>query len=278
MRARVCLLVLVLSPRRRCRRSRTRWRAKARGIPRARSTRVTSRPKASSCTASTCARSAAISRSAPILRTRTARRSPGCSQARRARARRRPAVRRTPKRIADAATALSGLELQMRGHRHPGPARALGAAQAADRTARRVSGMRRPATHAGWYWRGDVSMDQYANGLVPAIGLCRRLFPERTRGGSRSTRRRTCWRTTSSSPIPTEGARASATFRGARDWASTRSRSSRATRSSRSPQSSTAAIHAGSKRAIGFATGIAWSPARARRTCGCSASRVTPTT
>ena len=35
--------------------------------------------------------------------------------------------------------------------------------------------------YAGWYWRGDVSMDQYANGLVPAIGLCRRLFPERAR-------------------------------------------------------------------------------------------------
>lgn len=32
---------------------------------------------------------------------------------------------------------------------------------------------------AGWYWRGDVSQDQYANGLVVAAGLCRRVFPER---------------------------------------------------------------------------------------------------
>ncbi|HKC52591.1 MAG TPA: hypothetical protein VKF60_17515 [Myxococcota bacterium] len=34
---------------------------------------------------------------------------------------------------------------------------------------------------AGWHWRGDVSQDQYANGLVPALGLCRRIFPERAR-------------------------------------------------------------------------------------------------
>src|SRR5882672_5791359 len=34
---------------------------------------------------------------------------------------------------------------------------------------------------AGWHWRGDVSQDQYANGLVPAIGLCRRVFSERAR-------------------------------------------------------------------------------------------------
>jgi hypothetical protein len=33
----------------------------------------------------------------------------------------------------------------------------------------------------GWYWRGDVSQDQYANGLVFAVGLCRRVFPERAR-------------------------------------------------------------------------------------------------
>jgi hypothetical protein len=34
---------------------------------------------------------------------------------------------------------------------------------------------------AGWHWRGDVSQDQYANGLVIAVGLCRGVFPERAR-------------------------------------------------------------------------------------------------
>ena len=36
--------------------------------------------------------------------------------------------------------------------------------------------------HEGWAWRGDVSHDQYANGLLPAVGLCRELFPERAPG------------------------------------------------------------------------------------------------
>jgi hypothetical protein len=35
--------------------------------------------------------------------------------------------------------------------------------------------------YEGWAWRGDVSMDQYANGLVPAVSLCHALFPEQTR-------------------------------------------------------------------------------------------------
>jgi hypothetical protein len=30
-------------------------------------------------------------------------------------------------------------------------------------------------------FRGDVSRDQYANGLLPAVAACRRLFPEQTR-------------------------------------------------------------------------------------------------
>ncbi|MFQ5512891.1 MAG: hypothetical protein ACE5FG_00525 [Myxococcota bacterium] len=35
--------------------------------------------------------------------------------------------------------------------------------------------------YRGYRWRGDVSMDQYANGLVPALTACAAAFPERTR-------------------------------------------------------------------------------------------------
>jgi hypothetical protein len=34
-------------------------------------------------------------------------------------------------------------------------------------------------------WRGDASMDQYANGLLPAVAACRGHFPERTRALAR---------------------------------------------------------------------------------------------
>jgi hypothetical protein len=82
--------------------------------------------------------------------------------------------------LADASLALAGLELQMRItgvqgllsrslRRTPPPAESSGEWHAAQ------------GEYAGWYWRGDVSMDQYANGLVPAIGLCRRLFSQRAR-------------------------------------------------------------------------------------------------
>jgi hypothetical protein len=82
--------------------------------------------------------------------------------------------------LVDAETGLSGIELQMRVTGIPG---------LLARTVRRMpplegsSGEWHAAVgeYAGWYWRGDVSQDQYANGLVPAIGLCRRLFPERAR-------------------------------------------------------------------------------------------------
>jgi len=81
---------------------------------------------------------------------------------------------------ADASLALAGIGLQMRitgirgllartVRRQPPGAGAKGEWHAAQ------------GEYAGWYWRGDVSMDQYANGLVPAIGLCRALFPERAR-------------------------------------------------------------------------------------------------
>ncbi len=80
----------------------------------------------------------------------------------------------------DASLALAGLELQMR---------VTGVRGLLARSVRRTppsqgaTGEWHAARgdYAGWYWRGDVSMDQYANGLVPAIGLCRRLFPQRAR-------------------------------------------------------------------------------------------------
>jgi hypothetical protein len=35
--------------------------------------------------------------------------------------------------------------------------------------------------YRGYAWRGDVSMDQYANGLLPAVAECREHFPDRVR-------------------------------------------------------------------------------------------------
>lgn len=37
------------------------------------------------------------------------------------------------------------------------------------------------AGYEDYLWRGDVSMDQYANGLLPALEACREYFPERVR-------------------------------------------------------------------------------------------------
>jgi hypothetical protein len=34
---------------------------------------------------------------------------------------------------------------------------------------------------SAYSWRGDISMDQYANGLLPAVAACRNHFPERSR-------------------------------------------------------------------------------------------------
>ncbi len=81
---------------------------------------------------------------------------------------------------ADASLALAGLELQMRVTGVPGLL-ARNVRRAPPREG--VSGEWHAAQgeYAGWFWRGDVSQDQYANGLVPAVGLCRRLFPERAR-------------------------------------------------------------------------------------------------
>jgi hypothetical protein len=84
--------------------------------------------------------------------------------------------------LADAERGIAGLELLTRVTGRPGL------------MARGVRRIRTPAPDEGekrWLpgapgfeafrWRGDVSMDQYANGLVPAIWDCRKLFPERTR-------------------------------------------------------------------------------------------------
>jgi hypothetical protein len=82
--------------------------------------------------------------------------------------------------LADASTALAGLELLMDVTGVQGlMARSVRRAppESADVSEWHAASGR----FAGWYWRGDVSQDQYANGLVPAVGLCRRLFPERSR-------------------------------------------------------------------------------------------------
>jgi hypothetical protein len=82
--------------------------------------------------------------------------------------------------LADASAGLAGLELLMdvtgvqglmarSARRIPPPPRAGGEWHAGT------------GRFAGWYWRGDVSQDQYANGLVVAVGLCRHVFPERAK-------------------------------------------------------------------------------------------------
>ena len=82
--------------------------------------------------------------------------------------------------LADASHALAGLELLMD---------VTGVRGLLSRSVRRAPPVIGDASdwhaasgrYVGWYWRGDVSQDQYANGLVLAVGLCRRVFPERAR-------------------------------------------------------------------------------------------------
>ncbi len=82
--------------------------------------------------------------------------------------------------LADASTALAGLELLMD---------VTGIQGLLARSVRRAPPVGGDPSEwhaatgrfAGWYWRGDVSQDQYANGLVLAVGLCRGVFPERAR-------------------------------------------------------------------------------------------------
>ena len=82
--------------------------------------------------------------------------------------------------LAEAWQALDGLELLMDVTGTPGllarSARRVPPPPAEARDWHAAGGSR-----AGWYWRGDVSQDQYANGLLLAAGLCRHAFPERAR-------------------------------------------------------------------------------------------------
>jgi hypothetical protein len=82
----------------------------------------------------------------------------------------------------DARRALDGLRFLMdvtgvRGLLARGVRRA--SAPAPDEGARKWLPARAP--HQGWRFRADVSMDQYANGLLPAVDACRELFPEQSR-------------------------------------------------------------------------------------------------
>jgi hypothetical protein len=84
--------------------------------------------------------------------------------------------------LADADRALAGLEILMRvtgrrgllarGIQRPPPP---GDSQLDNRWFSGAPG------YEIYLWRGDVSMDQYANGLLPALSACREHFPERVR-------------------------------------------------------------------------------------------------
>jgi hypothetical protein len=79
----------------------------------------------------------------------------------------------------DAARALAGLRFLMdvtgvRGLLARGARRLPVAAAAEGSRGRWFPGA---AEHADWSWRGDVSLDQYANGLLPAVAGCRALHP-----------------------------------------------------------------------------------------------------
>ncbi len=90
--------------------------------------------------------------------------------------------------LADASRALDGLELLMRVTGVPGLlARSVRRGPPPEPTQRKW--FRGAPGYEAFSWRGDVSMDQYANGLLPAVALCSPWFPERTRALIRSTAR-----------------------------------------------------------------------------------------
>ncbi len=82
---------------------------------------------------------------------------------------------------ADADRALAGVELLMR---------VTGVRGLLARSLRRDEGRDTRALRGTWFpggpgyesyvWRGDVSVDQYASGLLPAVAECASAFPERT--------------------------------------------------------------------------------------------------
>lgn len=83
--------------------------------------------------------------------------------------------------LADAERALSGLEFLMAVTGIPGLL-ARGARRANTGTeGLRGEWRRAPSPHEGWIYRGDVSVDQYANGLLPAAAACAPYFRERVR-------------------------------------------------------------------------------------------------
>ncbi len=84
--------------------------------------------------------------------------------------------------LEDAARALSGLEFLM----DVTGVRGLLARGVRRRTDPDVETLRGKlfdgaGSFSDYVWRGDVSMDQYANGLLPALAACRAHFPARTR-------------------------------------------------------------------------------------------------
>lgn len=84
--------------------------------------------------------------------------------------------------LEDAERALSGLELLMSVTGSPGLlARAVRRDEGAPADGLRGKWFPGAAGYERFVWRGDVSFDQYANGLLPAIAECAEYFPERSR-------------------------------------------------------------------------------------------------
>ncbi|MEE9279612.1 MAG: hypothetical protein V3V67_05515 [Myxococcota bacterium] len=84
--------------------------------------------------------------------------------------------------LADADRALSGLELLMAVTGRRGLlARSVRRAPPPDGAPPRKKWLNGAPGYEDFSFRANVSMDQYANGLLPAVGLCAEHFPERTR-------------------------------------------------------------------------------------------------
>ena len=84
--------------------------------------------------------------------------------------------------LTDADRALAGMELLMAVTGSPGLlARAARRAPAPEGAPERRRWSRGGPGYEEYSFRGNVSMDQYANGLLPAVGLCAEHFPARAR-------------------------------------------------------------------------------------------------
>ncbi len=83
---------------------------------------------------------------------------------------------------ADAAAALGGLTLLMEVTGQPGLlARSLRRDDGRDLAGLRGKWLPAAAPHERYVFRSDVSVDQYANGMLPAAAACSPFFPERSR-------------------------------------------------------------------------------------------------